>query len=361
MLNRLLFSLGLLIVVWIGSSSLAGDDHNHDLENDGKTEIVKDSAEDTNSSNEENHAEHDHNDEEGAVHEDHDDDDGHDHDDYSDELSVQLTPEAAQLAGIILSRVQDGHISKTVELPGEVGFNEDRVAHIAPRFAGIAQTAKFRVGGFVDEGQVVAIVESNESMTTYTITAPISGWIIERHITPGEFVSEENSIYVIADLSTVWVNLAVYPKDAERVKKGQIAEIKVIGSESITSGIIEYITPIVDFRTRSLTARITLSNPENKWRPGSFVQGTITTEAGKAGLVVKKSAIQYLDEKSVVFVVDGPNTFRPVEVITGDQDQKLVQVLSGLDKGAEYVSEGAFELKAKIVTSNLDAHAGHGH
>ena len=103
-----------------------------------------------------------------------------------------------------------------------------------------------------------------------------------------------------------------------------------------------------------------INHPLRPWRPGSFVQGTITTESGKEGLVVRKSAIQYLDEKSVVFVVDGPDTFRPVEVITGDQDQKLVQVLSGLDNGAEYVSEGAFELKAKIVTSNLDAHAGHG-
>ena len=85
-------------------------------------------------------------------------------------------------------------------------------------------------------------------------------------------MSEENSIFVIADLSTVWVNLAVYPKDADRIKKGQIAEIKVIGSQNITSGIIEYITPIVDLHTRSLTARIILDNPNNLWRPGSFVR-----------------------------------------------------------------------------------------
>ncbi|MCP4704628.1 MAG: HlyD family efflux transporter periplasmic adaptor subunit, partial [candidate division Zixibacteria bacterium] len=179
--------------------------------------------------------------------------------------------------------------------------------------------------------------------------------------TQGEFVTEENSIYVIADLSTVWVNLAVYPKDANRIKKGQIAIIETIGTNNINTGKIEYITPIIDHRTRSATARITLSNSGSALRPGSFVQAIITTEAADDVLVVKKSAIQYLEGESVVFVIGGPNTFVPIEVVIGDSDEFYTQIISGLNDGVMYVSEGAFELKAKIVTSNLDAHAGHGH
>ncbi|MDF1543846.1 MAG: efflux RND transporter periplasmic adaptor subunit [bacterium] len=284
-----------------------------------------------------------------------------DHDGHEDELVVELSAESARLAGIEISTAVTGHVDRTVDLPGEIGFNEDRLAHIAPRFAGVAQQARFRVGDYVSRGDTVAIVESNESMNNYSITAPISGWVLERHITPGEFVSEENSIYLIADLSTVWVNLAVYPKDAGQVKKGQSVKISAIGSENVTSGTIEYITPIVDLRTRSLTARITLSNPDNLWRPGSFVLGKIAAESGTKGLIIEKSAVQYLDEKSVIFLLDGPNRFRPEEVTTGDSNQTMVQLLTDIGEGTRYVSKGAFELKAKIVTSNLDAHAGHGH
>ncbi|HDS00941.1 MAG TPA: HlyD family efflux transporter periplasmic adaptor subunit [candidate division Zixibacteria bacterium] len=280
---------------------------------------------------------------------------------HSDELIIELSEAAVELASIEISEVESGRIGKTIELPGEIGFNEDRLADISPRFAGIALQANYRVGDFVEEGNVVAIIESNESMNSYSIKAPISGWVIERHVTPGEFVSGENSIYVIADLSTVWINLAVYPKDADRIKKGQLARIKAVGSGNVTSGAIEYVTPIIDLRTRSAVARITLPNPNNSWRPGTFVQAEVTTETGNQSLVVRKEAVQFLDEKTVIFVPDGPGRYRPVEVLTGETDTDYIQILSGLSEGIRYVSDGAFELKAKIITSNLDAHAGHGH
>jgi cobalt-zinc-cadmium efflux system membrane fusion protein len=292
-------------------------------------------------------------------HEGHDHDDGHD--DHGDELVVELTPEAATLAGLKTATVKHGQIERIIELPGEVGFNEDRVAHIAARFAGIALQAKPRIGDFVEAGSVMAVVESNESMNSYTITAPMSGWVIDRHITPGEFVSEESSIYVIADLSTVWVNLAVYPKDCSRVRIGQTARITAVGAATSTHGTIDYITPIIDLRTRSATARVTLSNPDNTWRPGTFVQASVTAEGQSDVPVVENDAIQYLDEKRIVFVVDGPNRFKPIEIIAGESDGRYTQIVSGLNEGTEYVSKGAFELKAEIVTSSLDAHAGHGH
>ncbi|MCK5125611.1 MAG: efflux RND transporter periplasmic adaptor subunit [candidate division Zixibacteria bacterium] len=353
MYNKSVVLLVALFLLWSVSDVLAQD--SHDGHEHGNEQEVQDE-----------HADCDHGHEqleESDLHDDHSESD--DHDDHSDhegdELTVELTPDAVKLAGITFSKVKHGRIGRTVELPGEIGFNEDRLAHIVPRFAGIVLRVNCRVGDYIEKGMVVAVVESNESMNSYSITAPISGWVIERHLTLGEFVSEENSIFVIADLSTVWVNLAVYPKDANRIKKGKTAIIKSIGTGSTTTGTIEYVTPIIDPRTRSLTARITLPNPDNVWRPGSFVQATITTEAGRESLVVEKNAVQYLDGESVVFVADGPNKFRPVVVVTGDIDANYTQITMGLNEGTKYVSTGAFELKAKIVTSNLDAHAGHGH
>ncbi len=293
----------------------------------------------------------------------------HDHDvdtpceetDEHDEIVVKLSPEVQKMAGLTLARVSTGCIEKTSELPGEVGFNEDRLVHIAPRFAGIALEAKFRVGSYVTAGEVVAVIESNESMNSYSIEAPISGWIIERNVSPGEYVSGESSIYVLADLSTVWVNLAVYPKDAGLVRAGQEALLTTIGSEQQVAGVIDFVTPMLDVHTRSSTARVVLPNHDNTWRPGTFVHATVVTEAGEEGLVVEKEAVQFIGEESVVLVVEGTDEFAAVEVVVGDSDEHHVRIVEGLTEGAEYVAAGAFELKAQIVTSSLSGHAGHGH
>ncbi|MEE8577880.1 MAG: efflux RND transporter periplasmic adaptor subunit [candidate division Zixibacteria bacterium] len=304
-----------------------------------------------------------------------DEHEGHDHDEVvagvedldpeeqpeHEETIVQLSQEGQKLAGISLSRAKAGRIALRNELPGEIGFNEDRLVHIAPRFAGIALEARFRVGSYVKAGEVVAVIESNESMNSYSIKAPISGWIIERHVTPGEYVSGESSIYVLADLSTVWVSLAVYPKDVKLVRAGQAVLITAVGSTEQVAGEIDFVTPVLDAVTRSSTARVVLSNPDNVWRPGTFVHAQVVTGAGTPGLVVERDAVQYVGGVSVVFVVEGPGEFAAIEVIVGDSDDKHVRILSGLSEGSEYVASGAFELKALIVTSSLGGHAGHGH
>ncbi len=313
------------------------------------------------------HEGHDHGEinDEVADHDDHEGeteaDDGHDHEGETEDGVIHLTSDAVKMAGIAVSHVEHGSVVRSIELPGEIGFDEDQLAHITPRFEGIVQKANYRIGDHVEAGDVLAVVESNESMNSYNIKAPISGWIIARHITLGEFVSQENSIYILADLSTVWVNLAVYSKDADRVKAGMQVDIAAVGSDLQTQGTIAYVSPIIDISTRSLTARIILQNNGSKWRPGTFVRARITTDDGHEGLLVKRNAVQILDGESVVFVLKGENQFAPVVVRTGDYDAENIIVTAGLEAETEYVSDGAFELKAKIVTSNLDAHAGHGH
>ena len=106
-----------------------------------------------------------------------------------------------------------------IELPGEIGFNEDRMVHIVPRYPGIVKKVEKKLGSTVKKNDLLAVVESNESLTTYKIFSPIYGKIIEKHITPGEFVGEDTTLFVIVDLSTVWVNCDVYAKDADILGK----------------------------------------------------------------------------------------------------------------------------------------------
>jgi cobalt-zinc-cadmium efflux system membrane fusion protein len=368
----------------------AEEQHNHKTEIKQEKQVEKDKHHDQDKDADEDHKGHD---DEGKTHDDHqgnDTDEGHGehdadaeegheghevdeehgehdadaeegHEGHDDELVVEVSPDAMKMAGITLDRVTRGRIGRSIDLPGQVGFDEDHLVHVTPRFAGIAKEARYRVGAYVNEGDVVAIIESNESMTPYNIEASISGWIIKRHVVPGEFVSEETSIYLIADLSHVWVNLAVYPKDAGYIKPGLEAIITAIGSDNQTEGTIDYVTPVLDLDTRSITARVILANPDNSWRPGTFVQAQVLTDPGDEGLLIEKAAVQILNEEQVVFVPDGEGRFRPVDVETGDADSQSIRILSGLEEGAEYVAHGAFELKAKIVTSTLGGHAGHGH
>jgi len=348
-MNKHILTLFAALLLIVTPALLGQDGHDHD-DDDHEAQVTE--AVDT----DDGHEGHDHEAETAkpAV-----TDDGHDHEE--DELFVELTPEAMTMAGITVSRAAHGRISRTVPLAGEVGFNEDRLVHIAPRFAGIAVKATCRVGDYVEAGQIVAVVESNESMNAYSITAPISGWVIERHITPGEYISGESSIFVIADLSTVWVNLAVYAKDADRIKPGLSVHVNAIGSDGHADGTIEYVTPVLDVQTRRITARVVLPNPDNAWRPGTFVQADVVAGAGDEGLVVERDAVQLLDDKSVVFVSEGPGRFVPIDVEVGANDARQVRVLSGISEGTLYVSSGAFEIKAAIVTRALGGHAGHGH
>ena len=346
----------LLMLTFLASATVPGQDLHDDCDHDDDSVSVTTKADDHDQEEPSCEGEgHDHGEPAGKA----DDHEGHDHDE--DEILISLSPEAQKIAGLTIARATEGQIVKTTELPGEIGFNEDRLVHIAPRFAGIALEALWQVGSFVKAGEVVAVIESNESMNSYSIKAPISGWIIDRHISPGEYVSGESSIYVLADLSTVWANLAVYPKDVGRIMSGQEVFIEAIGVPQKVVGIIDFVTPMIDVHTRSATARVVLANPDNLWRPGTFVHAKVATEAGEPGLIVEKKAVQLIGEETVVFVVEGPDEFAAVHVMVGDSDEHHVRILEGLDHGVEYVASGAFELKAHIVTSSLSGHAGHGH
>ena len=284
-----------------------------------------------------------------------------DHEEHGDQEGVVISAEALAFAGITVATMDTGNIAESIMLPGEIGFNEDRLVHITPRFPGIAKEARFRVGEYVNAGDITAVIESNESLTQYTLKAPISGRIIEKHIAPGEHVSGEESVYLLADLSNVWVNLTVYPTHALKVRKGQKVTVTSVDADVTVEGVIDYVTPVMDIETRTIKARVVLSNRDGLWRPGSFVRANIMLR-GPGGIpVIEKEAVQILNNKSVVFIQEAVNRFKPVEVTLGESDQRWIHIVSGLTSGDLYVNKGAFEIKAKIVTSSLGEHAGHGH
>ena len=112
--------------------------------------------------------------------------------------------------------------------------------------------------------------------------------------------------------------------------------------------------------TRSATARVVLDNRDGAWKPGTFVTGFIATGQEALPVVVPRVAVQNIEGRDVIFV-EHEGAFEMTPVTTGRADRTQVGIVSGLAVGTPYVAEGAFHLKATVVTSALGSHAGHGH
>lgn len=200
--------------------------------------------------------------------------------------------------------------------------------------------------------------EGDEVFSIYELRAPFAGTVIEKHITLGEVVTNESDVFELADLSTVWVNLTVYQKDLATVSVDQSVVISAGHGVPEASGTIEYVSPVIEEATRTATARLVLPNPDGHWRPGLFVTGEVQVEAVHVDVLIPKTALQRVDERTVVFVeTDEGLELRPVTV--GRSDNRNVEISEGLNPGDRYVSTNAFTLTSELEKAGFEA--GHGH
>ena len=198
-------------------------------------------------------------------------------------------------------------------------------------------------------------------MKRLELRAPISGTVTEMHIVQGEVAGEDSDLLVIADLSTVWVDLDVPQTELLTVREGQTATVSASGIDiPDATGVVSFVSPVVDEVTRTALARIEMQNDSGEWRPGLFVTASMASDHFDVPVMMAKDAVQLIDGERVVFVPEG-DAFLPVSVVVGRSNAKHVEVVSGLEQGQQYVADGAFALKAEMVTSGMDSHAGHGH
>jgi cobalt-zinc-cadmium efflux system membrane fusion protein len=191
------------------------------------------------------------------------------------------------------------------------------------------------------------------------LRAPFDGVVIQKHLALGEKIDDADA-FTIADLSKVWVDLSVYQKDLPFVKKGQHVYISVGYGIPPADGVISHVSSIVDETTRTCLARVVLDNEQGRYRPGLFVAAEVKVSSFDIPVLVPGKAVMQIEGKSCVFVVTDKG-LKQTFVKTGRSSRTQVEIVSGLKAGQRYVTTGAFQLKAKIITSGMDAHAGHGH
>ncbi len=294
--------------------------------------------------------EHAHGEEHGEhAHDEHEhEDDHHGH--------VTLSPEALAANRVEVRHAGPGLIRTEIDLPGEIVLDADRVAHIVPRFPGIVQRVNKTLGDTVSAGDVLAVVQSNVSAAPYDVVSMVNGTIIEKHVALGEFVRDDADIFVVADLSTVWVNVSIYARFLADVKRGQSVRIEAPGVGAVTRGAIDYVGPIVGESTRTGVARVVLRNPERAWQPGLFVTAHIAVAEASVPVAVPDEAVQAIEGESVVFV-QHDDGFEPRRVVVGRRGGEWIEIVEGLTAGESYVAAGSFIFKAELGKSE----AGHDH
>jgi len=194
------------------------------------------------------------------------------------------------------------------------------------------------------------------------VRSPIAGVITEKHAIVGELSDPSKSLYTVADLSSVWVLVDINEKDLAKVHKGQAAIVS-IGAfpDSKFRGRINHIADVVDQSTRTVKARIEVANPGRKLKPEMFANVELALADNAPPVVaVPEDALQDLDGKKVVFVVENEAEFAARQVQEGRAAGGMVEIVSGLKEGERYAIKGAFILKSEIKKSEVVDEHGHG-
>ncbi len=261
-------------------------------------------------------------------------------------VRVKLTPEQIKLANISLAKAGPVSIRETLPLYGAITPNAERVREVAARFPGVIRAVNKKVGDSIRQGETLATIESNESLQSYAISSPLTGVVTMRNANPGE-QSGDKMLFTVADLSTVWVEVSLFPKDVSKVRAGQMVRVTSAEANLESQGKIVYVSPLGSSANQTLTARVLLDNVDRRWAPGLYVTAFVTLSESPVPLAVRSESIQTLDESSVVYV-QGAEGYEPRPIRIGRSDGVMTEVLDGLAVGDTYAAKNSYIMKAEL-------------
>jgi cobalt-zinc-cadmium efflux system membrane fusion protein len=188
------------------------------------------------------------------------------------------------------------------------------------------------------------------------VRSPMAGRIVERKVDTGAVVgrdSLETELFVIVDLTRVWVELALSPADLPVIKEGQSVEITARGITNKATGQVIFINPLLDKASRSARVMVEIANEGDMWRPGTFVTAAITVDEHAVPLAVPVGAVQSIGAEKIVFVRNAEG-FVKRPVVTGRTDDRRIEIVSGLQQGERVAATNTFLLKAELLKSQSE-------
>lgn len=261
---------------------------------------------------------------------------------------TRIASDIAHAAGIAVEVAGPATIRDHVTVYGRVVSDPENVSHVSARFNGVVRSVRASIGDEVEKGQVLAIIEANDSLNDYTIQAPISGTVIKRHANPGE-TTDDRSLFTIVDTSSVWAELAVFPSDRSRVAVGVPVTVRTAIGDISIDGEIALLSPVAG-ANQSVTARVPLDNPEGLLAAGMYLTGEVEVVRHDVPLAVKRAGLQAFRDFTVVYAQIG-DVYEVRMLELGRQDDTWAEVLGGLEPGTFYVTENSYVIKADIEKS----------
>ena len=204
----------------------------------------------------------------------------------------------------------------------------------------------------IPEDQIGLLDRTGRAQRTLLLRAPISGEIAEKRVIDGQAVQAGDNLFLIADRSVLWVELAIFETDARMLHVGVPVELTVDALPGRTyQGRVTFIHPGLDTTTRTLTARVEVGNRDGRLRPGMYATARLAP-ASTQRLAVPLTAVLPTGTRQLVFVNRGDGAFVPRDVTTGARSDSLVEIVDGLKDGDEVVASATYLLDSE---SNLAA------
>ena len=191
------------------------------------------------------------------------------------------------------------------------------------------------------------------------VVAPFDGRIIARNLTKGEVVETTEKLFVVADLTDVWVTAVIPEKDIPYIRPdqtgtGQSVEVHVAAYPGQAfQGRITYVGDVLDPATRTMRLRLELPNPERKLKPAMYATVRVYSEPEANALLIPESAVQRDRDRQFVFVEREPAIFEARDVKLGSSNGREIKVLDGLLEGESIVTNGAFVLKSELLGEQM--------
>lgn len=306
---------------------------------------------------------------------------------------VALSGAVVQNMGVRTTRVERGTLWKYIRTLGRVEYDETGLAHVHPRAEGWIEGLSLRAEGEpVKKGQELAqlyapdilsaqvdfllaleprprgvagvradkarnllrlldvpdamigeIQRSRQTRNQVPVLAPIDGIVTRMMARDGMYVGKGTEMFTIADLSQIWVMVDVFEHQIDWLKPGLDAEISVPAHPGKKwEGVVDYLYPDLDPKTRTLRVRLVFPNPDLLLKPNMFADVVIYGGPKEDVLKIPSEALIVTGERESVVQALGEGRFRPVDVVSGMQQGGEAEILSGLSQGEEIVVSGQF-------------------
>ncbi len=254
----------------------------------------------------------------------------------------------AKKVGVETAYLASKTLNQTIPVYGSTTIGAEQLFQVGARYNGVIKTINSTVGDTVKKGDLLAVIESNESLNTYKITSPVSGTVLQRNGNVGG-ITQNTSLFEIVNFDTLWAEFKVFTSQYNQIKVGQSVDIE--HAKHTFNSVITNIIPAKD--QPYVLARIRLNNAELSLTSGQLLKGNVKISQFDVDLAVEKVAIQELGGQLGVFVKEGEEyEFAPL--VLGRSDKSYTEVIDGLSKGAEYVSKNSYLIKADILKSEVE-------